>query len=265
MAQFTDFEKLTQKELHDGHTYLLPHEVIWLEREVAGLIGRQNFHIGLYSEGMAQSSETDHDNAPVQAVASDNEVHVRGGGNWEMYNTYSKTRYSLLGYPVIGHPRVVPGSLVEVRFKGEDGTERYEIGGGMLLGERGLTANDDEGLTPVGTTPLSYKSPIGAALIGATVGEVVKYARPGGNLEDTQLMIELQVVDLLQDSLKTFAPLLGKLVFEGDMKNWHHKNIITSLTPSDLQVIRDRVTSDEYREAIDKRIMLITGVNDNSN
>ena len=64
--------------------------------------------------------------------------------------------------------RVATGSVVEVRYDGDDGTERYLVGS---IEER----HDD-------LEVVSPRSPLGQALLGAGPGDVVQYEAPGGML-----------------------------------------------------------------------------------
>ena len=60
------------------------------------------------------------------------------------------------------------GSIVEIRYQGDDDVERYLVGS---IEER----HDDLDV-------ISPSSPLGAALIGAKKGETVHYEAPGGTL-----------------------------------------------------------------------------------
>jgi transcription elongation factor GreA len=63
---------------------------------------------------------------------------------------------------------VSTGSIVEIRYEGDDDTEKYLVGS---IEER------QEGLDVV-----SPESPLGSALLGHKVGESVQYQAPGGML-----------------------------------------------------------------------------------
>lgn len=63
---------------------------------------------------------------------------------------------------------VSSGMVVEIRYEGDDMTEKYLLGS---IEER-----------REGITVMSPGSPIGAALIGAKVGDTVSYEAPGGSL-----------------------------------------------------------------------------------
>lgn len=69
---------------------------------------------------------------------------------------------------VSGTGRVEVGSVVTVRFAGATDTERYVVGVADLI--------EDDLVT------LSPESPMGAALLGAAVGDEVSYAAPRGRL-----------------------------------------------------------------------------------
>ena len=66
---------------------------------------------------------------------------------------------------------VAVGSLVDLRFEGDDGTERYLIG---TIEER----HEDYDV-------VSPSSPLGKAMIGARAGDVVRYEAPAGSVEVT--------------------------------------------------------------------------------
>jgi transcription elongation factor GreA len=63
---------------------------------------------------------------------------------------------------------VLPGSIVSIRYEGDDEVERYLLGS---IEER----HDDLDV-------ISPSSPMGAALIGARPGDTVNYEAPGGTL-----------------------------------------------------------------------------------
>ena len=68
-----------------------------------------------------------------------------------------------------GGDAVSAGSIVAIRYAGDDDVERYLIGS---IEER----HDDLDV-------ISPTSPLGGALIGATAGAIVSYDAPGGTLE----------------------------------------------------------------------------------
>ena len=70
--------------------------------------------------------------------------------------------------PSGGTGRVEIGSVVTVRFAGEDETERYIVGAPELGDEN--------------TIAVTPSSPMGAALLGAGPGDEVSYAAPRGRL-----------------------------------------------------------------------------------
>ena len=65
-----------------------------------------------------------------------------------------------------GSEQVHPGSVVTIRYEGDDDTETYLIGS---IEERG-TEHD----------VMSPRSPLGQALVGRQVGDVVEYETPTG-------------------------------------------------------------------------------------
>jgi transcription elongation factor GreA len=72
---------------------------------------------------------------------------------------------------------VSSGNVVTIRYAGDDDTEQYLIGS---IEER-----------RAGVTVMSPGSPLGAALIGAKVGETVTYQAPGGQLAVEIIAIEV--------------------------------------------------------------------------
>ena len=72
---------------------------------------------------------------------------------------------------------VAMGNIVEIRYDGDTGTERYLVGS---IEER-----------REGVTVMSSSSPLGAALIGAKIGQAVSYESPGGTLAVEIVAIEV--------------------------------------------------------------------------
>ena len=72
---------------------------------------------------------------------------------------------------------VAAGSVVTIRYEGDDDTERYLIGS---IEER----RDD-------VSVISPGSPLGRALVGRNTGDVVEYEAPGGTLK-----VEVVAVDV---------------------------------------------------------------------
>ena len=75
-----------------------------------------------------------------------------------------------------GGDSVSPGSIVELRYEGDDDTERYLVGS---IEERGD-----------GIEILSPGSPLGEALMGATPGQTVSYESPAGSLAVEVVSVE---------------------------------------------------------------------------
>jgi transcription elongation factor GreA len=71
---------------------------------------------------------------------------------------------------------VIAGSVVTIRYEGDEDTERYLIGS---IEER----RDD-------VSVISPGSPLGQALVGRSTGDVVEYEAPGGTLK-----VEVVAVD----------------------------------------------------------------------
>lgn len=72
---------------------------------------------------------------------------------------------------------VQPGCVVGIRYEGDDDVEKY------LLGS--IEEQRD------GVDVMSPGSPIGEALIGATIGDSVSYEAPGGELTVEVVSIEV--------------------------------------------------------------------------
>jgi len=77
--------------------------------------------------------------------------------------------------PTAADGRVSVGVVVELRYEGDSDTERYLVGS---IEER------KDGVTVVSPT-----SPLGEALVGSAVGDVVSFEAPGGQLR-------VEVVDI---------------------------------------------------------------------
>jgi len=76
---------------------------------------------------------------------------------------------------VTGSDEVQTGSVVSITYEGDDTPERYLIGS---IEER----HDD-------LEVMSPGSPLGAALMGRSVGDVVDFAAPGG-------VLKVEIVDI---------------------------------------------------------------------
>jgi transcription elongation factor GreA len=74
---------------------------------------------------------------------------------------------------------VEPGMIVEVRFAGDESTERF------LLGSRELLALDES----VDIEVYSPQSPLGAAINGKRTGDTASYVTPNGNA------VEVEIID----------------------------------------------------------------------
>ena len=75
-----------------------------------------------------------------------------------------------------GGDAVGAGSIVSIRYEGDDDVERYLVGS---IEER---VDDLDVISP--------SSPLGSALIGAAVGDTVNYEAPGGTLA-----VEITAID----------------------------------------------------------------------
>ncbi|MGH8776353.1 MAG: transcription elongation factor GreA [Jiangellaceae bacterium] len=73
---------------------------------------------------------------------------------------------------------VEPGMIVEVRFDGDDATERF------LLGSRELLTLDES----VDIEVYSPQSPLGAAINGKKAGETASYETPNGTAVEVEII-----------------------------------------------------------------------------
>jgi transcription elongation factor GreA len=73
-----------------------------------------------------------------------------------------------------GTEQVHPGSVVTIRYEGDDDTETYLLGS---IEERGT---EHEVMSP--------RSPLGSAIIGRAVGDVVEYETPAGALLKVEIV-----------------------------------------------------------------------------
>ena len=76
----------------------------------------------------------------------------------------------------VGGNSVREGSVVSIQYVGDDEVERYLVGS---IEER---IDDAEVASPT--------SPLGEALLGSEIGQVVKYEAPGGLLEVKNVAID---------------------------------------------------------------------------
>ena len=76
-----------------------------------------------------------------------------------------------------GTDEVAPGVIVTIRYEGDDDTERYLIGS---IEERNESVET-----------LTVGSPLGQALLGAAVGDIIGFEAPGGLLNVEIVTIEV--------------------------------------------------------------------------
>lgn len=233
MSNLIHFETLTQEDLHHPtHVYLMPHEVVWLERSVEALVGHQQTLGDGLGGAMHEGAETFHDNAPAEALVADSRALVDGGGNMGLYRTYQLRRYSILEYPTTAESVILPGSIAVVWYdETGDDVERFQVGGGLGLNKNGLGRYDTEGLTPDDITQLTYKSALGEALIGLRDGQQFSYLAPTGTT------IHARVGAVEQPGITTYLPLLEKIVSEETPQNQHHRNLKYALLTRALTVL----------------------------
>ncbi|HMS50052.1 MAG TPA: GreA/GreB family elongation factor [Candidatus Saccharibacteria bacterium] len=154
--------------------FLLPHEISLVERDFAVLAMKQAEHGQLLGEAMAQSSETDHDNAPAEIVVSDQEVLMRRAK--PLRKIFE--RHVFVDYPDEDSEEAVLGSRVTLRINQDDPFTVDVVG--YLDSE--FAEEDVEQVT--------YQSPIGHALLGRKAGDTLET-----DIVDARCSIEIVAVD----------------------------------------------------------------------
>ena len=155
------------KSIEKGKVPILPIELT-IATEALGLhIDKQGKLSKQLGEMMTQSSETWHDNAPAEAIANDSKILAASAeqtmriiNNSEVFD-YANDDES-----------VTLGSLVEIRYDGDDET--------MLFVLTGATRGLPEEITKTeGAECITIASPLGAALFDKQKGEKVSYSVKG--------------------------------------------------------------------------------------
>ena len=166
--------------------YILPHEVSLLEASL-GDLSRQMRDLA-DEKAEAQGAAFDwHDNAPLDAVEQEQGI-VGGRRNAAMRLLREATR---VPYPDPQSNEVALGSLVSA--EDQWGPMAFLLVGQRLVGQEGYRAAlaQDLDIDPVDISVVTPASPLGAAALGATVGQRVEYALEG----ERTAAITIQVID----------------------------------------------------------------------
>lgn len=168
--------------MNRGRVPILPFEFSILVGRLNSLKERQGSLSRLMGAAMEDSSETWHDNAPAEVIAS------------ESVNIVSRARDTInirdsaevFNYPLQDLEEVTLGTLVAISFDGESEQESILLTGAVR------ELNEDVATHfPEDTDCATLQSPIGEALLGARVGDTVTYAAK-------DRVIEVQVHGLVQ-------------------------------------------------------------------
>lgn len=166
-------EIITQKKFKSTYAqsnatnFYLPHELSFFDDHFSWFVKKQISHGKHLGHAMHEGAETFHDNAPAEAIVSDQEVIV---------NEVKKLRVALKNAVVVEYPEphersISIGTLCLLDWQG-DGVELCYIVG-EPNGYRELEFDFD-------FTPVSVKSPVGSALIDRLPGEDIE-VRIGSN------------------------------------------------------------------------------------
>lgn len=152
-----------QKSIEKGRVPVLPFELAIATQALGVHIGRQSelgAQLGLM---MQQSSETWHDNAPAEAIASD--AMVTAGAAEKIIQLLRDAELFNFGND---DDSVTLGSLVEIRREGDDTAE--------LLMLTGVSPDIPEEVTDVkGIKCVTISSPVGKSIFGKKKGDVTTY------------------------------------------------------------------------------------------
>jgi transcription elongation GreA/GreB family factor len=167
---------------------LLPHELWLVQRDFDAFVQLQAHHGEALGEAMGQSSETYHDNAPMEAVLNEQTVLMRRVQPLQRIFR----NHAFVDYPEATSTAVAMGSTANVSI---DGGEPFSI---QLVGYLDGEYDDDD------IEQATYASPLGEALLGHHAGDTVD-AEIHGNAR------KLTIVELDQQALmQHYAPLLAE-------------------------------------------------------
>lgn len=174
---------------------LLPHELWLVRRDYEEFIKIQEHHGELMGEAMGQSSETYHDNAPAEAVLHEQTVLMRRVQPLQRIFR----NHTVIDYPEQGSSDAALGSTVEVSIN--DG-EPFGI---QIVGYLDKRYENDE------VEQATYSSPLGAALLGHSVGEIID-----ADIHGNERALQIVGIDQRQ-VVQHYAPILLESALLGMM------------------------------------------------
>lgn len=160
-------EYLSVRLINTESNFYLPHEMAYFDRQFDWLVKQQTAHGEGLGEAMAESSETFHDNAPAEAIISDQEVLVNEAKKLRII----VNKAVLVEYPKPEQDYLTLGSICMLSWDGDEPELCY------IAGEPNGYRNLDLGFDIL---PVSANSAIGSSVIQRSVGEVVDVQLPQG-------------------------------------------------------------------------------------
>lgn len=154
---------------------ILPHEIFMLKEKLGSFATEQMRNADLKREAMEQSSETWHDNAPMDAA---NSAQVALNSRVQPF-LHLWMNHLVVDYVPQDTPAVWLGSRARISM----GTDEFSVD---IVGMQGLYVPrgiDDPEV-------VSYFAPLGQSLLSLKVGDVGSYAVRGSLLEVTVLDID---------------------------------------------------------------------------
>jgi len=169
------------EQLHEGVTYLLPHELIRVQDLLAKTEAELKVLAEQRFEAMHQSSETWHDNAPAEAIKHTGEVP---GRRRDKLDKMLRSQF-ILDYPSKEIPFATIGSRVLIKV-GQ--TEPFTID---IVGAQTESTDSNPDIEES-----TYRSPLAIAIIGKSVGETPLATIGDRTLEVTILGIDQEAQQL---------------------------------------------------------------------
>lgn len=151
-------ERIEQNQLS-----ILPFELTIAQEALKGYIQHQQHLSEKLGEAMEQSSETWHDNAPAEAIASDSRTLAKMAEQTMRVINES----AVFEYPPEHEQTATLGSIVDVRYSDDPDAEQLILTGAT----RKINAETLEQLElPSDIQSTTLSSPMGRALFGKTAG-----------------------------------------------------------------------------------------------
>lgn len=169
-----------KKSIREGAIYLLPCEVSGIKNKLTELGVTQKIlgqHLG---EAMTQSSETDHDNAPADAI--NHESRILTARAELIIKTLNASK--IIDYPKNANAAHI-GTVVRVEYPQSDDTEHVFLTGySRDIDETGLILPED-------VSVVTASSPLGFALLESKPGATVSY-----KVHDRDFSVAIAEIDL---------------------------------------------------------------------